>query len=129
MTWHILGPGPSSWVLAVGADGQVSRAFGGSGGGEEGSGDEGKAGSLSETSHGCFSRGKRGDLGSWWQPGGDAVREGGLPPLCLLCVLCLPFPTPEPWEWAPVPSPQSPTLTADNKVLYFWSFGFLFSWN
>lgn len=52
------------------------------------------------------------------------------PHLCLLYVLCINFfLIPRPRGLAPHPLPQPYSTGPDNKVLYFWSFGFLFSRN
>lgn len=122
--------GCSCWVLPVGADGQMSRR----GGGRRGKGREdkvySKAGSLAETTYWCFSRRETGKpgvlLGNWV----GTLSGRGVLPICAFCVCCVSlFPTPSSWDWALAPLPQSQTLIPDNKVLYFWSFGFLFSWN
>lgn len=80
-----------------------------------------KPGSLCEASHRCFSRRDQGALG---------MCRGGTP-LCAFHVYCVSAFSlcPGFQGWAPLPFPSPYTFIPDNKVLYFWSFGFLFSWN
>lgn len=103
--------------MCVGGGGQVSRSG-------EGNGEEvySKPRSLCETSPRCFSRRETGRPGVPWITEWG-VCQGRGPHHCAFCVYCA-LTSSSPlgfWGWVPR------ALDPDNKVLYFWSFGFLFS--